>query len=62
MIYSIRNRLTISSNVAGTVITKFAGDKKRLSIKREDYDILEFEKLITNAASQEEGICYGGKE
>ncbi|CAF1390191.1 unnamed protein product, partial [Adineta ricciae] len=43
------------SNVAGTVITKLAGDKKRLSVKREDYDILEFEKLITNAASQEEG-------
>ncbi|CAF1574431.1 unnamed protein product, partial [Adineta ricciae] len=43
------------SNVAGTVITKLAGDKKRLSIKREDYDILEFEKLITNAAAQEEG-------
>ncbi|CAF0948697.1 unnamed protein product [Adineta ricciae] len=49
------HRLTISSNVAGTVITKLAGDKKRLSIKREDYDILEFEKLITNAAAQEEG-------
>lgn len=49
--------ITISfySNTGGRAITQLAERNHLSSIEREDYDILEFQEILTTASSNEQG-------
>lgn len=50
------DRSALFSNIGGTAITQLAHDKQVSGIARENYDILEFQQLLSDVSNREAGM------